>query len=198
MELLIGPTLTARLRERARIEAMEAAEIAAQVADALQAAHESGIVHRDIKPSNIILTRQGVKVVDFGIAAIAADSRLTATQNVLGSAAYLAPERVAGQGVSPEADLYSLGIVLYEMLTGRLHTPMTTRWRWSRPTSTPHRRRCPAMFPPISPTSVSTLSPRTPLNAPRRPGYSPISSAVPPNTSPPPAPPSWQPEPGRP
>lgn len=120
MELLIGPTLTGRLSERGRIEAMEAAEIAAQVADALQAAHEGGIVHRDIKPSNIILTRQGVKVVDFGIAAIAADSRLTTTQGVLGSAAYLAPERIAGQGVSPGADLYSLGVVLYEMLTGRL------------------------------------------------------------------------------
>jgi serine/threonine-protein kinase len=120
MELLIGPTLTVWLGERGRIEAMEAAEIAAQVADALQAAHEGGIVHRDIKPGNIILTRQGVKVVDFGIAAIAADPRLTATQNVLGSAAYLAPERVAGQGVSPAADLYSLGVVLYEMLTGRL------------------------------------------------------------------------------
>jgi hypothetical protein len=120
MELLIGPTLTTRLRERGRIQPMEAAEIAAQVADALQAAHEGGIVHRDIKPSNIILTRQGVKVVDFGIAAITADPRLTAAQGVLGSAAYLAPERVAGQGVSQAADLYSLGIVLYEMLTARL------------------------------------------------------------------------------
>jgi serine/threonine protein kinase len=120
MELLVGPTLTERLRERGRIEAMEAAEIAAQVAEALQDAHDSGIVHRDVKPSNIILTRQGVKVVDFGIAAVASDPRLTAAQNVLGSAAYLAPERAAGQGASPATDLYSLGVVLYEMLTGRL------------------------------------------------------------------------------
>jgi eukaryotic-like serine/threonine-protein kinase len=97
-----------------------AARIAAAVADSLDAAHRAGIIHRDVKPGNIMLTPSGeVKVMDFGIAA-AWEVHSTTGQQLLATASYVAPERVAGGRASPSADLYSLGVVRYEMLTGRL------------------------------------------------------------------------------
>jgi serine/threonine protein kinase len=118
MELLEGQTLAERLRDGA-LPPLEAAQIAADVADGLEAAHRAGIIHRDIKPGNIMLTPGGgVKVMDFGIAA-AREAHSTTGQQLLATAAYAPPERITGGRASPAGDLYSLAVVLYEMLTGR-------------------------------------------------------------------------------
>jgi eukaryotic-like serine/threonine-protein kinase len=119
LELLEGQTLAERLRRGGALPPVEAARIAAAVAESLDAAHRAGILHRDIKPSNIMLTAGGgVKVMDFGIAA-AWEAHSTTGEQVLGTARYVAPERVGSGRATPAADIYSLGVVLYEMLTGR-------------------------------------------------------------------------------
>jgi eukaryotic-like serine/threonine-protein kinase len=119
LELLEGQTLADRLRRGGALPPLEAARIGAAVADGLDVAHRAGIIHRDIKPSNIMLTADGgVKVMDFGIAA-AWEAHSTAGQQLLATASYAPPERITGGRASPAGDLYSLGVVLYEMLTGR-------------------------------------------------------------------------------
>jgi eukaryotic-like serine/threonine-protein kinase len=119
LELLEGQTLADRLRRDGALPPLEAARIAAAVADGLDVAHRAGIIHRDIKPSNIMLTAGGgVKVMDFGIAA-AWEAHSTTGQQLLATASYAAPERITGGRATPAGDLYSLGVVLYEMLTGR-------------------------------------------------------------------------------
>ena len=119
MELLEGESLAARIDRAGPIPPAQAARVVAAVADALQAAHSAGVVHRDVKPGNVYLTFGGeVKVLDFGIASAAGEADLT-TGDLLGTAAYLAPERALGRPATPAADLYSLGVVLYELLAGR-------------------------------------------------------------------------------
>jgi serine/threonine protein kinase len=119
MELLEGQTLADRLRRGGALPPLEAAQIAAAVADGLDVAHRTGIIHRDIKPSNIMLTAgDEVKVMDFGIAA-AWEAHSTTGQQLLATASYAPPERITGGRASPAGDLYSLGVMLYEMLTGR-------------------------------------------------------------------------------
>ncbi|MGQ0831066.1 MAG: protein kinase domain-containing protein [Microthrixaceae bacterium] len=120
MELVTGPTLRQRLDDPAPIDPWQAAGLAAQVAEALDAAHRAGLVHRDIKPANVLLCGDGrVKVADFGIAKAVADADLTQPGLMIGTAKYLAPEQVRGGAVDPRTDIYSLGVVLYEMLCGR-------------------------------------------------------------------------------
>src|SRR5438876_783054 len=107
------------LDRRGRLPPDEARELAAQAASGLAHAHDAGLLHRDVKPQNLILRRDGtVKIVDFGIAR-AAETTITQTGTVLGTAAYLAPEQALGKKVTAAADVYSLGAVLYELLTGR-------------------------------------------------------------------------------
>jgi serine/threonine-protein kinase len=119
MELLEGESLTAMIRRSGPLAPAEAARIAGAVADALHAAHLVGVVHRDVKPGNLFLTADGdVKVLDFGIAAAAWEGSLTGGE-LIGTAAYLAPERALGRAATPAADVYALGVVLYEMLSGR-------------------------------------------------------------------------------
>ncbi|HXP20192.1 MAG TPA: protein kinase, partial [Streptosporangiaceae bacterium] len=118
MELLTGRTLRQELDEAGTLPATEAVGIAAAVCEALEVAHAAGLVHRDIKPANIVLVAAGqVKVLDFGIAR-AEGTGGTRTLAVLGTAAYLSPEQASGRRSGPQADLYSVGCVLYEMLTG--------------------------------------------------------------------------------
>lgn len=119
-----GRNLKEALRQSGPLPEAEVLRIGAQVAAALEEAHRHGIIHRDIKPHNILLEPGGhVVVTDFGIARAAGSSQLTATNVILGTAEYLAPEQAQREPVDGRADLYSLGIVLYELLTGR--TPFT-------------------------------------------------------------------------
>jgi hypothetical protein len=122
MELVEGTTLQEVIDRDGPLLPVHAAEIAARIAGALVCAHNAGLVHRDITSSNIMLTPSGdVKVADFGIAtALSDDERTTAGAGVMGTAGYLSPERVNGQEVDGRTDVYSLGVVLYEMVTGRL------------------------------------------------------------------------------
>src|SRR3712207_3308811 len=121
MEYLPGGTLKDRIMTKGALPARTAAEVALQIAEALHAAHKRGVIHRDIKPHNILITDSGnVKVTDFGIARAASSSTMTRTGSILGTAHYISPEQAMGEPVGPASDLYSLGIVLYEMLTGEL------------------------------------------------------------------------------
>jgi serine/threonine protein kinase/tetratricopeptide (TPR) repeat protein len=114
-----GQTLKSRLT-KAPVSIEEAVRIALQIASGLQRAHESGIVHRDIKPGNIIITSKGeVKIVDFGLAKLAAQTRETRSQVTGGTAAYMAPEQILGSEADARSDLFSLGVVLYEATVGR-------------------------------------------------------------------------------
>jgi serine/threonine-protein kinase len=120
MELVPGQTLRERLDDSTPIDPWQAAGLAAQVAEALDAAHRGGLVHRDIKPANVLLAGDGrVKVADFGIAKAVEEADLTQPGLMVGTAKYVAPEQVEGKPVDARTDIYSLGIVLYEMLCGR-------------------------------------------------------------------------------
>lgn len=121
MELVEGRTLKSRIQEEGPLPPDEAARIAIEILDALAHAHQHNIVHRDIKPHNILLTREGrVKVTDFGIARAVSTDTVTNTGSIMGSAHYFSPEMARGQNAGVKSDLYSLGVVLYEMLTGRV------------------------------------------------------------------------------
>lgn len=121
MEYVPGGSLANRIAEHGPLTVPEAAEIARQVAGALEAAHARGIFHRDIKPHNILLAASGkVKVADFGIARTAAAASLSHTDRVLGTARYMSPGQSMGKPSGPRDDLYSLGVVMYEMLTGEV------------------------------------------------------------------------------
>lgn len=123
MQYVKGPTLAELLARDGALNQRSAVEVAARVCDALAAAHRLGIVHRDVKPGNIMLEdSRTVKVMDFGIAKTAMGG-LTQAGDVLGTAAYLSPEQARGDAVDLRSDIYSLGCVLYQMLTGRVPLP---------------------------------------------------------------------------
>ena len=122
MELLPGPTLADRLEKQGRFTVEEAGEVMVQVARTLTAVHTSGIIHRDIKPSNLVYDGDGrIRVLDFGIAQLANHQaeRLTSTRHVMGSLPYISPEQAADTVVGPASDIYALGCVAFELLTGR-------------------------------------------------------------------------------
>jgi eukaryotic-like serine/threonine-protein kinase len=119
MELVDGVSLAELLHREERLDPERTMRIVAETAEALAAAHRRGIVHRDIKPGNILIDADGrVKVVDFGISLFANRSRLTPSDQVLGTAPYVSPEQLRDKGVTGQSDLYSLGAVAYECLTG--------------------------------------------------------------------------------
>src|SRR5918994_979701 len=121
MEYVPGGTLKERISREGPLEAADAAGLGAQVAEALGAAHDTGMVHRDIKPQNVLLTaRGGAKVADFGIARAGSSATISRTGSVMGTAGYMSPEQALGKPATPKSDLYSLGVVLYEALTGEL------------------------------------------------------------------------------
>jgi serine/threonine protein kinase len=129
MELIDGTDLHARIRNGKPLPASDVARIGAELASALDYVHARGVIHRDIKPGNILLSDDagpslpGAKLADFGIARIIEGTRLTATGTTIGTAAYLSPEQATGSALGPATDIYSLGLVLLECLTGTLEYP---------------------------------------------------------------------------
>jgi eukaryotic-like serine/threonine-protein kinase len=120
MECVEGATLADEVKERGQLEPAEVVDLGLQICGGLEHAHAAGVVHRDIKPQNLLLRADGtVKIADFGIARAAETTRLTQIGSVLGTAAYLSPEQALGEEVTAAADIYSLGCVLYELLTSR-------------------------------------------------------------------------------
>ncbi|MEW6369218.1 MAG: protein kinase [Acidobacteriota bacterium] len=163
MELVNGMTLRARLRETAEMEPKAAALVVSQVAEALDYAHLKGVVHRDLKPSNIMLVNGStVKVMDFGIARAARFSGITATGALVGTPDYIAPELIEGTGSDARSDLYSLGIVFYEMLTGRrpfdADTPIATIHKHCVEPPTPPSTLRPAIPPELEAVVLRLLS----------------------------------------
>lgn len=123
MELVSGKTLNELIKEEAPMDYRKAADITKQVASGLSAAHKKGIVHRDVKPHNILMTEDGIaKITDFGIAKAVTNTTIvdSGKDNVMGSVHYFSPEQAKGANVDEKSDIYSLGIVLYEMLTGKV------------------------------------------------------------------------------
>jgi eukaryotic-like serine/threonine-protein kinase len=126
MELVEGETLAALLK-KGPLSIETAKRYAAQIAAALAEAHGKGIIHRDLKPGNIMITKSGVKVLDFGLAKSEQDDTLTASRMVMGTPAYMAPEQREGKSADARSDIYSFGLVLYETLTGERATPERRR-----------------------------------------------------------------------
>ena len=151
MEYLPGGTLKEKITATGALRPQVAAEVALQVAKALNTAHVRGVVHRDIKPRNILLADSDhVKVADFGIARAVEATTISHADDILGSAKYMSPEQAAGEQVGPPSDLYSLGVVLYEMLTGRVPFEVET------PVDVPIRH---ALAPPRPPKEVNSEVP---------------------------------------
>lgn len=126
MEYVKGITLAQALKEEIRFKPERAVKIACEICDVLAEAHKLGIVHRDLKPSNIMLTEEGVRVLDFGVAKVVADvTDFTTTYNatasgmIIGTPRYMSPEQCTDQPIGTKSDLYSLGVLLYEMLAGQ-------------------------------------------------------------------------------
>ncbi|MFC7550934.1 serine/threonine-protein kinase [Plantactinospora sp. GCM10030261] len=157
MELVEGETLAAHLRV-GPLDWRIAVRVCAEAGAALAAAHLHGIVHRDVKPANIVLTPAGVKVLDFGIAAVIGQRDPVAEGEVVGTPAFVAPERLNGVGASPATDVYALGVLLYLCLAGRL--PWPVRAEPGQPLS--HVYRVPDPLPPLTdlPPDVAELCQR--------------------------------------
>lgn len=120
MEYVAGETLADRLEREKRLPWRDVVDIGVQICSALKAAHNSGVIHRDLKPSNLLIREDGfVKLADFGVAQVFASGKLTATGGILGTAEYMSPEQAQGARATKHSDIYSLGAVMYVMLTGR-------------------------------------------------------------------------------
>ncbi|MEU4771283.1 serine/threonine-protein kinase [Micromonospora sp. NPDC023644] len=172
MELVDGESLTGRLR-RGSLPWREAVTIGAEVTSALATAHARGVVHRDVTPGNVMLTVTGVKVVDFGISALVGEKEKGPDGTLLGTPAYLAPERLDNGQVSPATDVYAVGLLLYRMLTGRLPWQASTTTQMLRA----HMYNDPEPMPPVPglPDEVRELVGRC---LAKRPGERPATTEV--------------------
>ena len=163
MELVEGTTLADQLAEDGSVDPRRAAQIAERVAAALQFAHDNGLVHRDIKPGNVMLTPSGdVKVMDFGIARATGADTFTRTSSVLGTVAYLAPEQAESRPVDARTDVYALGVVLYEMLTGKPpfagETAVAVAYKHVREQPVPPTRSNPEVPAPLEAITLKALA----------------------------------------
>jgi tetratricopeptide (TPR) repeat protein/predicted Ser/Thr protein kinase len=155
MEFIAGQDLTGIIRERGPLPVDEATGIVEQMCLALDAAHQQGVVHRDLKPQNVMIDRDGrVVVMDFGIARSLQSSSMTQTGALLGTPDYMSPEQVKGEPVDARTDIFALGLIFYEMLTGRLpytgDTPMATMFKRTQVKATPVRDFKPDLPPYVS------------------------------------------------
>ena len=121
MEYIEGKTLKQLLKKRGHLTVGEAVDIMLQITDGMVHAHDSYIIHRDLKPQNIMIQEDGqIKITDFGIAMALNSTQLTQTNSVMGSVHYLPPEQASGKGSTIKSDIYSMGILMYELLSGKL------------------------------------------------------------------------------
>ena len=169
MEFIDGQPLSAALRSGGPMRPIRVAQIGARVADALNYAHRRGVVHRDVKPGNVLLTAdEQVKVTDFGIArAINTEESLTQTGAVMGTATYFSPEQAEGMGVDARSDIYSLGVVLYEMVAGRPpflgDTPVAIASKHVRDVAPPLRDLNPTVPPALEAIIAKAMAKRPDL-----------------------------------
>lgn len=171
MEYVDGPTLASHL-SHGPLSSLETASLARDLSEALQFVHDAGIIHRDVKPSNVMLARTSrrdagwtAKLTDFGIAYSLADPRVTSPGIVVGTAAYMAPEQVRGADLTPAVDIYSLGLVLIEALSGEPAFPVTGRV----PTALRRLSEAPAIPESLDPRWGTLLARMTRVNPEERP-----------------------------
>lgn len=170
MEYVPGTTLKELIQQRGHLEPDEALAITREIAEALAHAHANGLVHCDIKPHNILmLDGAHAKVADFGIARAVTESTMTYSGNVIGSVHYFSPEQAKGTVITPKSDVYSLGVVLYEMLTGELpftgENPVSIAMKHLQDEPTPVRRIDPAI-PPVVEALVARMMAKDPALRP--------------------------------
>ncbi len=203
MEYIEGSSGAEILRDEGWVEVDEALSIIEQACEGLHYAHRHGVVHRDVKPGNLLRAREGeVKLADFGIAKATEQSSITQVGSVLGTAAYLAPEQARGEEAGPSADLYALGVVTYQLISGRLPVRGELADRARAQAAAGGAARCSTRSsPPSSPElgrsgrHGARARPARPL--PDRPGDAPRAAATEPAASPPVQPAPAQPSLGR-
>src|SRR5271154_3247469 len=163
MEYVEGRSLRDLIRSQGPLDAGQAADITAEIASALAFAHRSGVVHRDVKPGNVLLTQSGtVKVTDFGIARAGTSDGLTQTGSVMGTATYFSPEQAQGLAVDGRSDVYSVGIVLYELVCGvppfAADSPVSVAYKHVREEPVPPSQRAPGIPPALEQIIMSALA----------------------------------------
>src|SRR5947207_6061599 len=163
MEYVEGRSLRDLIRSEGLIDPGRAADITAEIASALAFAHRSGVVHRDVKPGNVLITPQGnVKVTDFGIARAGASDGLTQTGSVMGTATYFSPEQAQGLAVDGRSDVYSLGVVLYELVCGGVpfvaDSPVSVAYKHVREEPVPPSQRNTDVPPALEQIIMSALA----------------------------------------